>query len=58
MLLPKEFGALVAELNSDGLPYVLIGGVAVNLLGHARMTQDVDVLARMRRPMLACHLKR
>lgn len=44
MLLPKEFGALVAELNSDGLPYVLIGGVAVNLLGHARMTQDVDVL--------------
>lgn len=44
MLLPESFGALIAELNSDELPYVLIGGVAVNLLGHARTTQDVDVL--------------
>ena len=44
MLLPESFGALVAELNRDELPYVLIGGVAVNLLGHARTTQDVDVL--------------
>ena len=44
MLLPESFGALIAELNSDELPYVVIGGVAVNLLGHARTTQDVDVL--------------
>lgn len=44
MLLPEEFGSLIAELNSDGLPYVLIGGVAVNLLGHVRATQDIDVL--------------
>lgn len=44
MLLPEDFGALLAELNRDELPYVLIGGVAVNLLGYARMTQDVDVL--------------
>lgn len=44
MLLPESFGALIAELNADALPYVLIGGVAVNLLGHARTTQDLDVL--------------
>lgn len=44
MLLPAEFGALAAELNRDGLEYVVIGGVAVNLLGYERTTADFDVL--------------
>lgn len=44
MLLPREFAALIAELNREGLPYVLIGGVAVNMLGAVRVTGDVDVL--------------
>lgn len=44
MLIPEEFGALIAELNRDELSYVLIGGVAVNLLGYSRTTQDLDVL--------------
>jgi hypothetical protein len=44
MLLPREFGELVAELNNDGLPHVVVGGVAVNLLGYERVTGDVDVL--------------
>lgn len=44
MLLPREFGELIAELNNARLPYVVIGGVAVNLLGYERMTSDVDVL--------------
>ncbi len=43
-MLPPEFGALAAELNRDGLDYVVVGGVAVNLLGHLRATNDLDVL--------------
>lgn len=44
MLLPREFGELVAELNHDHLEYVIVGGVAVNLLGYQRATADLDVL--------------
>lgn len=44
MLLPREFGELVAELNRDHLDYVVVGGVAVNLLGYHRTTADLDVL--------------
>lgn len=44
MLLPREFGELLAALNDAELPYVLVGGVAVNLLGYQRTTGDVDVL--------------
>jgi hypothetical protein len=44
MALPPELGALVAELNREGLDYVVVGGVAVNLLGYVRATNDLDVL--------------
>ena len=43
-LIPQEFAQLLDELNRAGLPYVTVGGVAVNLLGRERMTRDVDVL--------------
>lgn len=44
MLLPAEFAQLLNELNRDEVPYVVVGGVAVNLLGRERITRDVDVL--------------
>jgi hypothetical protein len=44
MLVPEKFAQLLNELNRNELPYVLIGGVAVNLLGRERYTHDVDVL--------------
>ncbi|HEX4837776.1 MAG TPA: hypothetical protein VFV03_04540 [Solirubrobacteraceae bacterium] len=44
MLLPEEFGRLLEKLNRHDLPYVVVGGVAVNLLGRERVTRDVDVL--------------
>jgi hypothetical protein len=44
MTLPREFGELLSELNDEGLDYVLVGGVAVNLLGYERATGDIDVL--------------
>jgi hypothetical protein len=44
MLLPEEFAQLLDELNRNELPYVVVGGVAINLLGRERVTRDVDVL--------------
>ena len=44
MLLPQEFAELLAVLNEADLPYVLIGGVAVNLHGYQRTTADVHAL--------------
>ncbi len=44
MTLPAGFGALAAEFNRDGLEYVVVDGVAVNLLGYVRATVDLDVL--------------
>ncbi|MGA2053084.1 MAG: hypothetical protein ABSH19_07220 [Opitutales bacterium] len=35
---------LARELNQRGARYVVIGGLAMNLLGHARATFDVDLL--------------
>jgi hypothetical protein len=43
-MLPREFGALLGALNDADLPYVVVGGVAVNLLGYQRATRDVAVL--------------
>lgn len=35
---------LTAALDEIGVPYVIAGALAVNLHGHRRTTQDVDVL--------------
>jgi len=35
---------LLAALGRRRVPHVVVGGVAVNLLGYERMTADVDVL--------------
>jgi hypothetical protein len=35
---------LVRRLNRAGIPYVIVGGMAVNAYGYERMTKDVDVL--------------
>jgi predicted nucleotidyltransferase len=43
-LIPGDFARLLDELNRAHLPYVLVGGIAVNLLGRERATNDVDVL--------------
>jgi predicted nucleotidyltransferase len=43
-LIPADFALLLDELNRAHLPYVVVGGIAVNLLGRERQTHDVDVL--------------
>ncbi len=37
---------LLRRLAADGIPFVLIGGVAARLYGSARVTQDVDLAVR------------
>ena len=44
VLVPPEAGELLGRLADAEIPHVVIGGVAVNLLGYERMTRDVDVL--------------
>lgn len=38
--------ALTALLEADGLPYAIIGGMALNEYGHRRVTVDVDLVMR------------
>lgn len=37
------FEPILAQLNSAGVRYVVVGGVAVVLHGHARLTADLDL---------------
>jgi hypothetical protein len=41
-----ELEALVAALDSAGIPYALCGGLALGLHGHPRATMDIDLLVR------------
>lgn len=41
-----ELRALVEELDRDGTPYALCGGLAMAVFGHARATVDIDLLVR------------
>ncbi len=43
-MLPESFAALIREFDVDEVPYVVVGGVAVNLLGYERATRDIDVM--------------
>ena len=40
----KPFLSLIAQLNTAGVEYVVIGGHAVNAYGFMRFTDDLDVL--------------
>jgi len=37
---------VIARLNDEGVDYVVIGGVAINLHGLVRATEDLDVFVR------------
>jgi len=42
-----QFLAILRELDARGVEYVLIGGVALNLHGIVRATEDVDLFVRV-----------
>ena len=39
-----EFRAVIAALEAAQVPYAVCGGLAVAAYGHARATQDIDLL--------------
>jgi predicted nucleotidyltransferase len=41
--------AIVKALNDAGVEYIIVGGLAVNAHGYARMTRDVDLVLRLER---------
>lgn len=42
--MPRDDGALLAQLNAAAIDYVVIGGWAVIAHGYVRATKDVDIL--------------
>lgn len=40
----KTFAELLADLSRNGVKYILVGGLAVDLCGYARITHDVDII--------------
>ncbi|MDP3775606.1 MAG: hypothetical protein Q8Q85_15200 [Gemmatimonadales bacterium] len=39
--------ALVRAFNSEGVPFIVVGGLAVNAHGYGRFTQDVDLVIEL-----------
>jgi hypothetical protein len=40
----NPYGKIFKALNDAGVRYIVVGGVAMNLLGYPRFTGDIDVL--------------
>jgi hypothetical protein len=43
---PETIRALFRALRCEGVEYVLVGAVALDILGIGRLTQDIDLDAR------------
>lgn len=43
-LLDKLYRKTITLLEKEEIPYLLIGGLAVGILGEPRMTQDIDLI--------------
>lgn len=46
MTLHEELMAVAAILDADGVPYALVGGLAVAVWGAPRATKDIDLLVQ------------
>jgi len=43
---PERIQALFRALTTEGVEYVLVGAVALDVLGIGRLTQDIDLFVR------------
>ena len=43
----RSIEAIVRALNKAGIRYLVVGGLAVNAHGYARMTRDVDLVIQL-----------
>jgi hypothetical protein len=46
---PKEIASILKALSDAGVRYVVVGGVAVVLHGHLRLTADLDLAVALER---------
>jgi hypothetical protein len=44
----ESLEAIVRELNNAAVPFLVVGGIAVNAHGYGRLTNDVDIVIQMR----------
>jgi len=47
------YGEILREFQKQKVKYVLVGGIAVNMLGYLRSTADMDILVEMSNENLA-----
>lgn len=47
-----DYQSLLREFHEKGLRYLIVGGVAVNLHGYPRFTNDIDILLALDRENL------
>ncbi len=48
-----DYQSLLRAFNKEGLKYLIVGGVAVNLHGYPRFTNDIDILLALDHENLA-----
>ena len=51
-----ELEGLVDALDQEGIDYAVCGGLALGILGHPRMTKDIDLLVRKEDVERALHV--
>lgn len=45
----RSVEAILKALNSAGVRYIIVGGIAVNAHGFVRMTRDIDIVLDLRK---------
>lgn len=53
----NPYGRIFRSLNEAGVRYLVVGGVAMNLLGYPRFTGDIDILLALDKRNLAAMKK-
>ena len=48
----EDFRDFISALNNNSVKYILVGGFAVILHGHARVTGDMDVWIDLKRKII------
>jgi hypothetical protein len=49
----ESFEAIVRALHQAEVPFIVVGGIAVNAHGYGRLTNDVDIVIRLRPDTIA-----
>ncbi|MEW6687004.1 MAG: nucleotidyltransferase [Candidatus Edwardsbacteria bacterium] len=57
-MLEDEYKRIIAFLNKEGLNYLVIGGVAVSVIGEPRETIDIDLCVFIKRAQINSFLRK